>query len=79
MFSETFVAVHDLAGELDPYQDAHLLSISIFGLVIFHFQVGTTRRFMPGHRPLKDTPEVFAHHVCELLRRSLTVANGKVQ
>ena len=79
VFSETFVAVHDLAGELDPDQDAHLLAISIFGLVIFHFQVGTIRRFMPGHRPLKDPPEVLAHHVCELLRRSLTVADGKVQ
>lgn len=79
VFSEMFVGVHDLAGELDPHQDAHLLAISIFGLVIFHFQVGTTRRFMPGHRPHQDTPEVLAHHVCELLRRSLTVADGKVQ
>ncbi|BCO29928.1 hypothetical protein TspCOW1_00310 [Thiohalobacter sp. COW1] len=71
VFRDMFVAVHDLASELYPHQDAHLFAMSIFGLVIFHFQAGTTRKFMPGHRPRQDNPEVLARHVCELLRRSL--------
>jgi len=79
VFSEMFVAVHDLASELDPHQDAHLLAMSIFGLVIFHFQAGATRKFMPGHRSRQDNPKVLAHHVCELLRRSLAAADGEVQ
>lgn len=76
VFRDMYVAVHDLASELDPHQDAHLLAVSIFGLVIFHFQTGATRKFMPGHRPHQDNPEVLARHVCELLRRSLAAADG---
>lgn len=76
VFRDMFVAVHDLASELDPHQDAHLLAMSILGLVIFHFQTGATRKFMPGHRPHQDKPEVLARHVCELLRRSLAAADG---
>ncbi len=76
VFRDMFVAVHDLASDLDPHQDAHLLAMSILGLVIFHFQTGATRKFMPGHRPHQDKPEVLARHVCELLRRSLAAADG---
>lgn len=76
VFRDMFVAVHDLASALDPHQDAHLLAMSILGLVIFHFQTGATRKFMPGHRPHQDKPEVLARHVCELLRRSLAAADG---
>jgi hypothetical protein len=53
--------------------------MSIFGLVIFHFQTGATRKFMPGHRPHQDTPEVLARHVCELLRRSLAAPDGEAR
>lgn len=76
VFRDMFVAVHDLASELDPHQDAHLLAMSILGLVIFHYQTGAIRKFMPGHRPRQDKPEVLARHVCELLRRSLAPADG---
>lgn len=79
VFSDMFVAVHDLTSELDPHQDAHLLAMSIFGLVIFHFQTGATRQFMPGHRPHQDNPEVLARHVCDLLRRSLAAADGEAR
>lgn len=72
-----FVAVNDLACELDPHRDAHLLAMSIFGLVIFHFQTGAAPKFMQGHRPHQDAPEVLARHVCELLRGSLAAADGR--
>lgn len=70
-FTDMFVAVHDLARQLAPHRDAHLLAMSILGLVFFHFQTGATRRFMPGYRPEQENYEVVARHVCELLRRSL--------
>lgn len=76
VFRDMFVAVHDLASELDPHRDAHLLAMSILGLVIFHYQTGAIRKFMPGHRPDQDKPEVLARHVCGLLRRSLAPADG---
>lgn len=79
VFRDMFVAVHDLACELDPHRDAHLLAMSIFGLVIFHFQTGATRKFMPGHRPHQDDPAVLARHVCELLRRGLAAADGEAR
>lgn len=79
VFRDMFVAVHDLASELDRHLDTHLLAMSIFGLVIFHFQADVTRKFMPGHRPQQGRPEVLARHVCELLRRSLAAADGEAR
>lgn len=76
VFGGMFVAVYDLAHELDPNRDAHLLAMSIFGLVIFHFQAGAIRKFMPGYSPSQDNPEVLARHICDLLRWSLTSPSG---
>ncbi|MDD2308190.1 MAG: TetR/AcrR family transcriptional regulator [Desulfuromonadaceae bacterium] len=71
VFRDQFVAVHSLAAELDPRHDAHMLAVSIIGLVFFHFEAGTTRQFMPGHRTQQDNPAVLAQHVIGLLRNSL--------
>lgn len=71
VFSDLFVAVYNLAAELDSRHDAHMLAVSIIGLVFFHFQAGTTRQFMPGHRPQQDNPAVLAQHVIGLLRNCL--------
>lgn len=79
VFRDMFVALHDLARELAPHRDAHLLAISIVGMVIFHFQTGQIRKFMPGHRPQQDDPEVLARHVCDLLRRGLAETDGETR
>ncbi|MDD2274070.1 MAG: TetR/AcrR family transcriptional regulator [Desulfuromonadaceae bacterium] len=71
VFSDLFVAVYNLAAELDSRHDAHMLAVSIIGLVFFHYQAGTTRQFMPGHRPRQDNPAVLAQHVIGLLRNCL--------
>ena len=71
VFSDLFVAVYNLAAELDSRHDAHMLAVSIIGLVFFHYQAGTNRQFMPGHRPRQDNPAVLAQHVIGLLRNSL--------
>lgn len=75
VFKDLFIAVHDLAGELDPDQDSHLLALSIIGLVVFHFHVGGVRKFMPGHLPEQDQPGVLARHVCNLLRIGMGVTS----
>lgn len=71
VFRDLFVAVHSLVSELDSRHDAHMLAISIIGLVLFHFETGITRKFMPGHRPQQDNPAVLAQHVIGLLRNGL--------
>ena len=71
VFSDVLVAVHSLAADLDSRQDAHMLAISIFGLVFFHYQIGIARQFMPGHRPQQDNPDVLTRHVIGLLRNGL--------
>ena len=75
VFKDLFVAVHNLAAELDSRHDAHMLAISIIGLVFFHFEAVSTRQFMPGHRPQQDNPTVLAQHVIGLLRNSLGGSN----
>jgi AcrR family transcriptional regulator len=75
VFRGQFVAVYNLAAELDSRHDAHMLAVLIIGLVFFHFQAGTTRQFMPGHRPRQDNPAVLAQHVIGLLRNSLGGSN----
>ena len=74
VFKDLLVAVHELAADLDARQVAHLLAISILATVFFPFQVGVTRRFMPGHRAEQDDPAVLARHVIGLLRIGLNPA-----
>lgn len=75
VFRDMFIAVHELASELDSHRDAHLLAISILGVVVFHFQAGQIRKFMPGRRPQQDNPGVLARHVVGLLRNGFGVSN----
>ena len=71
VFTELFTAVHNLAEALDSRRDAHQLAISIVGLVMFTYQAGTTRQFMPGYRAQQNRPDAVARHVCDLLRTGL--------
>jgi len=71
VFTELFAAVYHLAEELDADRDAHQLAISIIGLVMFTYQAGTARQFMPGYRTQQNQPDAVARHVCDLLRTGL--------
>lgn len=77
VFSDMFVSVHDLVAELNSGHDAYMLAISIFGLIVFPFELVTTHKFMPGYRPEHDKPAVMAKHVIDLLRSSLRKVDGK--
>lgn len=76
VFKDLFVALHDLVAELDSCHDTHMLALSIIGLVFFPFEAGRSGKFMPGHRPELDKPEVLARHVINLLRTGLSEPSG---
>jgi AcrR family transcriptional regulator len=80
VFRDLFTALRNLAGELAPSHDAHLLAVSIIGLVIYPFETQSVRRFMPGYQRQHEDPEAIARHVVGLLRNGLGGSNkGKSQ
>jgi TetR/AcrR family transcriptional regulator len=71
VFKEQFRAIAALAADLAPQCDAHLLTISMAGLILFHFETAPLRRFLPGGKPEHDDPEVIARHVVTLLTQGM--------
>ena len=71
VFREPFMAISDLAKALAPDADPHMLAISMFGLILFHFETEPIRRFLPGGKGAHDTPQVIAQHVNRLLSRGI--------
>ena len=69
---EFFSPLLSLCRELAPDYDPHLLSISILGLVVFHYQVMPLRQLLPGGRQQHNDPEVVAEHVMRLLLNSVS-------
>lgn len=70
-FGDLFAALQDLADTFKSRYDPHLLSISILGLVAFHYQTREARTLLPGNRAGHDRPATVARHVAELLRHGL--------
>ncbi|MBC2714268.1 MAG: TetR/AcrR family transcriptional regulator [Desulfobacteraceae bacterium] len=71
VFQNFFAAVIGLAGELAPDKDPHLLAMSIFGLVAYHYQTMPIRLFLPGGKPEHNESEIVANHVTSLLLQGL--------
>jgi len=71
VFADPFTAVSELALELAPDCDPHLMTISLAGLVLFHFEAAPLRQFLPGMRAEHDQPEVIARHIARLMTRAL--------
>ena len=67
VFVEPFKALKKLAQELELDCDAHLLAISMAGLILFHFETESIRRFLPGGMKKHNDPKVIADHVVKLL------------
>lgn len=70
VFLQPFRAMADLARELAPDCDPHLLAISMAGLVLFHFETAPVRRFLPGASRAHEEPALVARHVTRLLSRA---------
>ena len=67
VFIEPFKAIKQLAQEMELDCDAHLLAISMAGLILFHFETESIRRYLPGGFKKHNNPEVIAQHVISLL------------
>ncbi len=71
VFQNFFAAVIDLAGKLAPDKDPHLLAMSIFGLIAYHYQTTPIRLFLPGAKPEHNDSEIISNHVTSLLLQGL--------
>lgn len=72
VFQEQFLSLARLATDVSPGCDAHLLAISMAGLVLYHLETAPIRRFLPGGRSEHDDPAVIAQHVTQLLLRGIS-------
>ena len=71
VFSRPFQAMTGFAQELAPECDAHMLAISMAGLVLFHFETAPVRQYLPGGKAKHNDPKVIARHVTTLLTKAL--------
>jgi len=67
VFLEPFNAVKQLAKDMKLDCDPHLMAISIMGLILFHFETQSIRRYLPGSLKKHNDPKVIAQHVIKLL------------
>ena len=76
VLQDLFLIVYDLVGELYPDRDAHMLTISVMGLIVFPFEAAKACRFMPGHRPENEDPAALARHALGVLLYGLSGKAG---
>jgi len=70
-FEELFLAIQGLVEVFKPRYDPHLLSVSVIGLVLYHFETSAVRSILPGHRAEHERPETLVRHLMQLLRPGL--------
>lgn len=68
VFGDFFHDMNELCLSFAPGQDPHLLTISILGLVVYHFQISPIRSFLPGFQDSHNDTEIVAKHVFSLLK-----------
>jgi len=71
VFSDFFQDMNELCLLLAPDHDPHLMSVSILGQIIYHFQITPIRPFLPGYSPEHDKAEIIAQHIMNLLTNGL--------
>ena len=67
VFQVQFKGITELAKTLAPQCDAHMMAISMAGLVLFHLETTPLRQFLPGGCAEHNAPEFIAAHVTQLL------------
>jgi AcrR family transcriptional regulator len=70
VFNSQFCLLMQLATELAPEQDAHLLATSIIGLAKYYIEYQPLLKYFPGWKPEHEMPEVIAAHISTLLLNS---------
>ncbi len=71
VFKEQFQNVVNLAKEISPKCDPHLMAISMVGLILFHLETTPLRVFLPEGREEHNQPEIIAQHVYMLLKNGV--------
>ena len=70
VFTSQFCLLMQLATELAPEQDAHLLATSVIGLAKYYIEYQPLLKYFPGWKPEHEMPEVIAAHITTLLLNS---------
>ncbi len=70
VFTSQFCLLMQLATELAPEQDAHLLATSVIGLAKYYIEYQPLLKYFPGWKPEHEMPEVIASHITTLLLNS---------
>jgi AcrR family transcriptional regulator len=71
VFREPFIAMEELAEELVPGCDTHMVAMSIASLILYHLETAPIRRYLPGGKARHNKPDVIADHVTRLLLNGL--------
>ncbi|OUS12787.1 hypothetical protein A9Q89_05180 [Gammaproteobacteria bacterium 53_120_T64] len=71
VFADLFITTRKLAESFSPAYDPYMLSISIIGLVLCHFQSQQGRQYLPGNKAIHDKPRVISAHIIKLLKNGL--------
>lgn len=71
VFKDQFCLLMELAAELAPDQDAHLVAASVIGLAKYYIEYQPLLKNFPGWKPEYDDPAVIAAHMTELLSAGL--------
>ena len=77
VFRGLFEGIRGLAQAIDPGCDAHLLTFSITGLVLRHFESAPLRRLLPGYRPEHEEPGFVADHITRILFQGVTADHAE--
>lgn len=72
VFGDFFLGMNKLCLALAPDRDPHLMTVSILGLVVYHYQISPIRIFLPGSQTSHNDPEIVASHVFTLLKNGYT-------
>ncbi len=70
VFGDFFRDMSELCLSMAPDKDPHLMSISVLGLVIYHFQISPIRFFLPGFQDSHNDSQVVAEHIFSLLKNT---------
>jgi len=71
VFKNQFCSLMQLANELAPQQDAHLVATSIISLVKNFIDHQPLNKHFPGRKPEHDNPDVIAAYITGLLLNGL--------
>jgi hypothetical protein len=71
VFERQFCLLMQLATELAPEQDAHLVATSVIGLAKYYVEYQPLLKNFTGWKPEHEMPEVAAKHITELLLNGL--------